>query len=68
VLVYVDIVQNSRPLVDGVILALDACDNNNHQAFDIGIKKIIISITRVNKVMDGMSIPLLSFPSHLYNV
>ena len=54
VLVHVDMVQNSGPLVNGVMSALDACDANNRQAFNVGMQKIVSSMTRVNKVMDGM--------------
>jgi indoleamine 2,3-dioxygenase len=55
VLVHVDMVQNSGPLVDGVMSALDACEANDRQAFDVGMQKVVSSMTRVNKVMDGMS-------------
>jgi indoleamine 2,3-dioxygenase len=55
VLVHVDMVQNSGPLVEGVMSALDGCENNDRQAFDIGMQKVVTSMTRVNKVMDGMS-------------
>jgi indoleamine 2,3-dioxygenase len=67
VLVHVDMVQNYGPLVDSVISALDACDNNDREAFDISMQKVITSMTRVNKVMDGISIPLLSFLSVYIN-
>jgi len=55
VLVHVDMVQNSGPLVDGVVSALDACDNNNRESFNAGLEKIVTSMTKVNKVMDGES-------------
>ncbi|KIN05700.1 hypothetical protein OIDMADRAFT_154110 [Oidiodendron maius Zn] len=54
VLVHVDMVQNSGSLVDGVMLALDACEANDRHAFDVGMQKVVSSMTRVNKVMDGM--------------
>ena len=54
VLVHVDMVQNSGPLVDGVMLALDACEANDRHAFDVGMQKVVSSMTRVNKGMDGM--------------
>jgi indoleamine 2,3-dioxygenase len=57
VLVHVDMVQNSGPLIDGVMSALDACDENNRDAFDVGMGKVVRSMTKVNKVMDGMSSP-----------
>jgi indoleamine 2,3-dioxygenase len=59
VLVHVDMVQNSGPLVDGVMSALDACENNDRQAFDVGLNKVIESMTKVNKVMDRMSKPFV---------
>jgi indoleamine 2,3-dioxygenase len=57
VLVHVDMVQNSGPLVDGVVSALDACDSNDREAFDVGMSKVVTSMTKVNKVMDGKSMP-----------
>jgi indoleamine 2,3-dioxygenase len=53
VLVHVDMVQNSGPLVDGVVSALDACDNDDRVAFNVGMNKVVQSMTKVNKVMDG---------------
>jgi indoleamine 2,3-dioxygenase len=55
VLVHVDMVQNSGPLVDGVVSALEACENNDREAFDVGMNKVVQSMIKVNKVMDGMS-------------
>ena len=64
VLVHVDMVQNSGPLVDGVVSALDACSKNDRQAFDIGMSKVVQSMIKVNKVMDGMfSLLFLAFSS-----
>lgn len=54
VLVHVDMVQNSGPLVDGVVSALDACETNNRAGFDSGMEKVVAAMTKVNKVMDGM--------------
>jgi indoleamine 2,3-dioxygenase len=54
VLVHVDMVQNSGPLVDGVASALDACDARDRNAFNVGLEKVVSSMTKVNKVMDGM--------------
>jgi indoleamine 2,3-dioxygenase len=62
VLVHVDMVQNSGPLVDGVQSALNACDANDRQAFDVGMQKVVSSMTRVNKVMDGVLNPPLPCP------
>lgn len=58
-------VQNSGPLVDGVVSALDACDSNDRSAFNSGMEKVVSSMTKVNKVMDGELHPLLSI---LYNL
>lgn len=55
VLVHVDMVQNSGPLIDGVVSALDACSDNNREAFDDGMRKVVTAMTKVNKVMDGES-------------
>jgi indoleamine 2,3-dioxygenase len=54
VLVHVDMVQNSGPLVDGVVSALDACESKDREAFDVGMEKIITSLTKVNQVMESM--------------
>lgn len=54
VLVHVDMVQNSGPLVDGVVSALDACTSNDRELFDESLEKVVNSMTKVNKVMDGM--------------
>ncbi|KAH7350920.1 indoleamine 2,3-dioxygenase gamma type [Rhexocercosporidium sp. MPI-PUGE-AT-0058] len=54
VLVHVDMVQNSGPLVDGVVSALDACESNDRESFNVGMEKVVTSMTKVNKVMDGM--------------
>jgi len=52
VLVHVDMVQNSGPLVDGVVSALDACESNDRESFNVGMEKVVTSMTKVNKVMD----------------
>jgi indoleamine 2,3-dioxygenase len=46
-------VQNSGPLIDGVVSALDACTQNNREAFNTGLEKIVQSMVKVNRVMDG---------------
>ncbi|KAF4628194.1 hypothetical protein G7Y89_g9959 [Cudoniella acicularis] len=64
VLVHVDMVRNSGPLVDGVVSALDACENRDREAFNVGMEKVVTSMTKVNKVMDvyeGVSEEPLSF-------
>jgi indoleamine 2,3-dioxygenase len=55
VLVHVDMVKNSGPLVDGVVSALDACANDDRNAFDASLEKVVHSMIKVNKVMDGMT-------------
>lgn len=59
-------VQNSGPLVDGVVSALDACDTGDRAAFNSGMEKVVASMTKVNKVMDGKFIPLSSFDPRLW--
>ena len=59
VLVHVDMVQNSGPLVDGVVSALDACAANDRDAFDAGMSQVVQAMTKVNSVMESMS---LAFP------
>jgi indoleamine 2,3-dioxygenase len=53
VLVHVDMVQNSGPLVDGVVSALEACKVGERERFDEGMRKVVGAMTKVNKVMDG---------------
>lgn len=53
VLVHVDMVRNSGPLVDGVVSALDACAANDRQRFDAGMEKVVQSMTKVNQVMES---------------
>jgi indoleamine 2,3-dioxygenase len=53
VLVHVDMVQNSGPLVDGVVSALGACAKKDREAFNVGLEKVVQSMVKVNKVMDG---------------
>jgi indoleamine 2,3-dioxygenase len=56
VLVHVDMVQNSGPLIDGVVSALDACNADDREAFNEGLSKVVHAMTLVNSVMDGKSI------------
>jgi indoleamine 2,3-dioxygenase len=53
VLVHVDMVQNSGPLVDGAVAALQACQTKDSRAFDAGLKMVVDAMTKVNAVMDG---------------
>ena len=54
VLVHVDMVRNSGPLVDGVVSALDACATKDRDLFNIGMQKVVSSMTKVNSVMETM--------------
>lgn len=54
VLVHVDMVKNSGPLVQGAVEALDACAGNDREAFDAGLEHVITALNKVNSVMDGM--------------
>lgn len=51
---HLDMVRNSGPLVDGVVSALDGCAASDREAFNIGMDKVVTSMVKVNKVMDGM--------------
>lgn len=63
VLVHVDMVKNSGPLIEGVVSALDACAKKDREAFNTSLEKAVQSIAKINKVMDGQYSPLsyLSF-------
>jgi indoleamine 2,3-dioxygenase len=54
VLVHVDMVKNSGPLVTGATEVLDACKSQDLIAFNQGLEKVIGSMTKVNQVMDQM--------------
>lgn len=54
VLVHVDMVKNSGPLVDGAMRALDACAADDREAFESGLQKVVKAMVKVNQVMDGM--------------
>lgn len=54
VLVHVDMVQNSGPLVDGVVTALRACEDNDRDTFDEGLRSVVTAMTKVNSVMETM--------------
>ncbi|KAG9228523.1 indoleamine 2,3-dioxygenase gamma type [Amylocarpus encephaloides] len=54
VLVHIDMVQNSGPLVEGVVLALDACAASDRGAFNDGMDKVATAMIKVNKVMETM--------------
>lgn len=54
VLVHVDMVSNSGPLVDGVVSSLDAVEKHDRVKFEGGMKKVLGAMIKVNAVMDGM--------------
>jgi indoleamine 2,3-dioxygenase len=54
VLVHVDMVQNSGPLIAGVVSALNACAANDRPSFIDGLEIIVQAMTKVNSVMDTM--------------
>ncbi|TGO30751.1 hypothetical protein BPAE_0003g00350 [Botrytis paeoniae] len=54
VLVHVDMVSNSGPLVDGVVSALEAVEKHDRDSFEGGMRKVLGAMTKVNAVMDGM--------------
>lgn len=54
VLVHVDMVQNSGPLIDGVVSALDSCEARDRDAFNVGMGKVVSSMKKVNSVMETM--------------
>jgi len=53
VLVHVDMVKNSGPLVEGAVNTLAACGNDDRKAFDAGLELVIKAMVEVNRVMDG---------------
>ncbi|MCJ1402434.1 hypothetical protein MMC11_005654 [Xylographa trunciseda] len=54
VLVHVDMVQNSGPLVAGATAALAAAASNNRLAFEKSMEAVITALTKVNHVMNTM--------------
>lgn len=54
VLVHVDMVSNSGPLVDGVVSSLEAVEKHDRVKFEGGMKKVLGAMIKVNAVMDGM--------------
>lgn len=69
VLVHVDMVSNSGPLVDGVVGALEAVEKRDRVGFEQGLEEVIGAMRKVNKVMDGTFYKLpLSFPMLEYEL
>jgi indoleamine 2,3-dioxygenase len=54
VLVHIDMVRNSGPLVAGVMSSLNACASDDRAAFTDGLETIVRAMTKVNQVMDNM--------------
>ncbi|KAK7063715.1 Indoleamine 2 3-dioxygenase family protein [Favolaschia claudopus] len=54
VLVHVDMVRNSGPLIAGVVSALNACAADDRSSFIDGLETIVAALTKVNSVMDTM--------------
>ncbi|MCJ1316776.1 hypothetical protein MMC15_002097 [Xylographa vitiligo] len=54
VLVHVDMVQNSGPLVAGATAALAAVTSNSRPVFEQSIETIVTALTKVNRVMNTM--------------
>lgn len=64
VLVHVDMVSNSGPLVDGVVSALEAVEKHDRGSFEGGMRKVLGAMTKVNAVMDGKFLTFFFFLSH----
>ena len=58
VLVHVDMVKHSGPLVVGTVMALDACEADDREGFERGLERVVGAMKRVNEVMDGMHFSL----------
>ncbi|KAJ7201430.1 indoleamine 2,3-dioxygenase gamma type [Mycena pura] len=54
VLVHVDMVRNSGPLIAGVVSALNACAANDRPVFIDSLEEIVRAMTVVNSVMENM--------------
>ncbi|KAJ7603127.1 indoleamine 2,3-dioxygenase gamma type [Roridomyces roridus] len=54
VLVHVDMVRNSGPLIAGVMSSLVACASNDRPSFNEGLDTIVEAMTKVNSVMEKM--------------
>lgn len=52
--VHIDMVQNSGPLVEGVIDALDGCASNDRETVNDGFRNVIAAMIKINKVMETM--------------
>ncbi|MCJ1282266.1 hypothetical protein MMC26_001589 [Xylographa opegraphella] len=54
VLVHVDMVQNSGPLVAGATAAVAAVASNSRSAFEQGMGEVVTALTKINGVMNTM--------------
>ena len=53
ILMHVDMVRHSGPLVEGAMNVLSACSDGNRKGFDDGLELLVRAMTKVNCVMDG---------------
>ena len=56
VLVHVAMVRDSKDLVSGALDALQGCEVHDREKFNAGLARVITSMIRVNKTMNGQSI------------
>ncbi|MCJ1359277.1 MAG: hypothetical protein MMC33_009278 [Icmadophila ericetorum] len=54
VLVHVDMVQNSGPMIAGTEQALEAVSANDRAVFEEGMRTVLAALTKVNAVMERM--------------
>ncbi|KAK3327304.1 indoleamine 2,3-dioxygenase gamma type [Cercophora scortea] len=54
VLVHVDMVRNSGPLVAGAVACLDAAPTRDRQSLNTALREVVSSLRRVNAVMETM--------------
>lgn len=52
VLIHVEMVKNSGPLVEGAVRALEACERDDRAEFDDGLLQSLEAIQKVNHVME----------------
>jgi len=54
VLIHVEMVKNSGPLVEGAVRALEACKRDDREEFDEALGQVLEAIKKVNQVMERM--------------
>jgi len=52
VLIHVEMVKNSGPLVEGAVRALGACKGDDREGFDKALQQVLGAIEKVNQVME----------------